>query len=454
MVITHNITAMNTNRQLGAVYNRKQKATEKLSSGYRINRSADDAAGLAISEKMRAQIHGLERSSDNASDGISVVQTAEGALNEVHSILQRMIELATQAANDTNTSVDRDAIATEIDELVSEVNRISSSTQFNTMNLLDGSFTGKNLQVGALSGQNIELDIESMSASSLKLVIPGGEPASVTSSNPSLSPSVTNEAKVTDTTLTYDSYYPVTPASIRVPDGNTYLTPAGESYFVGSALSRYVIYAEAGTQYGNPAQTISTSGYYEFKAANGDEIRNVSNLNRAATVSVNYHPTYINYNSAPTNLSHLEINDGSVSSTPVTGWTNGSTGVSLSDYGVSVSGTPAVGDTLSLHATSDGTLKVDSFVHAGQSMSRIQNALDKVSTQRSKLGAIQNRLEYTIANLNGTAENTTAAESRIRDTDMAKEMVEFSKENILSQAGQAMLTLANQSMEGVLSLLA
>lgn len=273
MVVQHNLTAMNSNRQLGITTGRQSKSTEKLSSGFRINRAADDAAGLAISEKMRSQMRGLKKASTNAEDGISVVQTAEGALNEVHSILQRMNELATQAANDTNTTIDRSQIQLEIDQLASEINRISSTTQFNTMNLLDGSFTNKNLQVGALSGQKIQLDIQAMSCSGLSL-------------------------------------------------GN-----------VGSAL------------------------------------------------------------------------------------------------------------------------KVSSFASAGATMSLVQNAIDKVSTQRAKLGAIQNRLEHTIANLDTTAENTTAAESRIRDTDMASEMVEFSKNNILTQAGQAMLAQANQSNQGVLSLL-
>ena len=155
MVVQHNLTAMNTSRQLGMVQGSQAKATEKLSSGYRVNRAGDDAAGLSISEKMRYAIRGLNKASDNAQNGISLIQVAEGALNETHAILQRMNELATQAANDTNTSTDRTAIQQEIDQLTSEINRIQSTTQFNTMNLLDGSFTSKNLQVGLLSGQRI-----------------------------------------------------------------------------------------------------------------------------------------------------------------------------------------------------------------------------------------------------------------------------------------------------------
>ena len=269
MVEQHNLSAMNTNRQMGVVSSSLQKSTEKLSSGYKINRAGDDAAGLSISEKMRSQIRGLNKASSNAQDGISLIQVAEGALNETHSILQRMNELATQAANDTNTSVDRTAIKNEMDQLTSEINRIQSTTQFNTMNLLDGSFSSKNLQVGALSGQTIKISVTKMSASN-----------------------------------------------------------------------------------------------------------------------------------------------------------------------IGVSG-----------------LSVSSNVKAGKAMSKIQLAIQSVSSQRSKLGAIQNRLEHTINNLNTTSENTSAAESRIRDTDMASEMVEYSKNNILQQAGQSMLAQANQQNQGVLSLL-
>ena len=269
MVVQHNMTSMNANRQLGITVNNQAKATEKLSSGYKVNRAGDDAAGLTISEKMRSQIRGLNKASTNAEDGISVIQTAEGALNEAHEILQRMNELATQAANDTNTSSDRTAIQKEIDALTSEINRIASTTQFNTMNLLDGDFSGKNLQVGALNGQTIQISIDAMNASSI--------------------------------------------------------------------------------------------------GVNG--------------------------------------------------------------------------------------LCVSNNTQAGAAMSKIQGAISKVSTQRSALGALQNRLEHTVKNLDTTAENTQAAESRIRDTDMADQMVEYSKNNILQQAGQSMLAQANSANQGVLSLL-
>lgn len=274
MVVQHNLQAANTNRQLGITTSAQAKSTEKLSSGYKINRAADDAAGLSISEKMRSQIRGLNKASSNAQDGVSLVQTAEGALNETHSILQRMNELATQAANGTNTSVDRSAIRAELDQLTSEINRIQSTTQFNTMNLLDGTFSGaKNqmkLQVGALSGQSIDFSIANMCATKIGLKI---------------------------------------------------------------------------------------------------------------------------------------------------------------------------------------TLSVSTFTKAGSYMKSVQDAIEVVSKQRSAMGAIQNRLEHTIANLDTTSENTQSAESRIRDTDMASEMVTYSKNNILAQAGQSMLAQANQSTQGVLSLL-
>ena len=290
MVVQHNLTAMNANRQLGITTGAQAKSSEKLSSGYKINRAADDAAGLTISEKMRSQVRGLNKASDNAQDGVSLIQVAEGALSETHSILQRMNELATQAANDTNTTADRNAIQSEINQLTSEIDRIQSTTQFNTMNLIDGSYTGKNLQVGSLSGQAILISIENMNATSLF----GGTNSAVSS----------------------------------VADVNT---------------------------------------------------TNLKSYNTKLTVS--------------------------------------------------------------------------SFDTAGSAMKSIQSAIALVSNQRSNLGAVQNRLEHTIANLDNISENTQSAESRIRDTDMAEEMVNYSKNNILAQAGQSMLAQANQSTQGVLSLL-
>lgn len=295
MIVQHNMNAANTNRTLGISNSNLAKTTEKLSSGYRVNRAADDAAGLSISEKMRGQIRGLEQASTNAQDGISLIQTAEGALGQTHSIIQRMRELAVQGANDTNVTADRSAIIAEINALQSEITRISSQTEFNTMKLLNGNMSGgKSLQVGANSMQSITFSIKSMSASSL---------------------------------------------GIKQAD-------------IGAKLSAIA----TGT-----AQTMTVGG----------QSRNVSTVHSAWTVAI----------------------------------------------------------------------------------SIINLALTSVSLQRSKLGAIQNRLEYTISNADNTAENLQAAESRIRDVDMAKEMVKYSKDSILQQAGQSMLAQANQATQGVLSLL-
>ena len=274
MVVQHNLTAMNTNRQLGMVTGAQAKSTEKLSSGYRINRAGDDAAGLSISEKMRSQIRGLNKASNNAENGISLIQTTEGALNEVHSVLQRMNELATQGANDVNTSIDRSAINKEIKALSDELARIQKDTSFNDMSVLNGEFANKKLQVGAKKEQTIDVNI--------------------------------------------------------------------------GLLQEY-----------------------------------------ATNVMTN----------------QFTLDDDSKNA----------------EYGIA--------------------------------MEAIQADIKKVSDLRSDLGAIQNRLEHTIANLDTTAENTQAAESLIRDVDMASEMVEFSKNNILAQAGQSMLAQANQATQGVLSLL-
>lgn len=269
MVVQHNLTAMNTSRQLGITTTGLQKSTEKLSSGYKINRAADDAAGLSISEKMRNQIRGLNKAASNTQDGISLVQTAEGALNEVHSMLQRVSELAVQASSDVNGTADRTAIGDEITELKTEIDRVANTTQFNKMNILDGSFIKKSIQVGANADQNIDITIDSMLAADLGLT----------------------------------------------------------------------------------------------------------------------------------------------------------------------------------------STDVDSYANANITLTAAQKAIENLSSKRSKLGAVQNRLEHTYDNLNNISENTQAAESRIRDTDMAAEMVSYSKNNILQQAGQSMLAQANQANQGVLSLL-
>lgn len=322
MVIQHNLQAANANRMLGSVTTKQSKSAKKLSSGYRINTAADDAAGLTISEKMRYQVRGLTQASSNAQDGVSLIQIAEGALNEVHSILQRMNELVTQAANDTNATIDRNFIKNEIDELAIEIDRVAYSTQFNNMNLLDGSFRHKSLQVGATAGQGIEVEIKAMDTHGLGLAVPFDNIADVD--------------KLLETTPSID-------------------------------------YIECDNE--------TNTAYYPWAVIDPNN----------PTKKRPYSPTQC--------------------------------------------------------------LPVNSFAMAGRSMKLIQNAVGLISQMRSRLGSVQNRLEHTIANLDNTAENTAAAESRIRDTDMAQEMVSYSSNNILAQAGQSMLAQANQNKQGILSLL-
>ncbi len=448
MVVQHNMQAANANRMLGITTSAQSKSTEKLSSGYKINRAADDAAGLAISEKMRSQIRGLDRASTNAQDGISVVQTAEGALNEVHSMLQRMNELATQAANDTNTSKDRSQIQLEIDQLTSEIDRVSSTTQFNTMNLLDGNFTGKNLQVGSLSGQTIELNIGKMSAEGLGLKGEVADPitgqhAILTESNITKDASAYTNTDLTksfdgtdkmavDTTYIYDKSRNIwhkdgdptaTDAGFKLKDNFT--ADDGATIKTGATTATTAASATGLKQGGAKVQTSDvhitdaklknlTDGVYKFDGTN-----------------------WVNESDPTKTIAKADVTDGAAEIAA----TNDST-ITLKGY-----------QAADADHVKDLSLKVDSFANAGDAMDRIQKAIDKVSTQRAELGAVQNRLEHTIANLDNVSENTQSAESRIRDTDMAKEMVNYSKNNILMQAGQSMLAQANQSNQGVLSLL-
>jgi flagellin len=359
MVVQHNLTAMNSNRQLGITTSGQSKSAEKLSSGYRINRAGDDAAGLKISEKMRSQIRGLNKASTNAEDGVSLIQTAEGALNETHSILQRMNELAVQGANDTNQTIDRDAIQQELDALSEEIDRISSTTQFNKQSLLDGTFSGKNLQVGANNGQKITINIAKMNASAIGL----------------------------------DKGYLVKTSGYITTNDVT-----ADGKFKTSNLLRGSIHARACK---NATLTLVASTGY-----------------RTVTGSVaGSAKARLCYAQAASRDAKVFLVD-SVAANSFTG------GVNVSDYS-----------------------------YANATIDMISKAINNVSNQRSALGALQNRLEHTIANLDNVAENTQSAESRIRDTDMADEMVEYSKNNILAQAGQSMLAQANQSTQGVLSLL-
>ena len=397
MVVQHNLTAMNANRQLGVTTGAQAKSSEKLASGYRINRAGDDAAGLKISEKMRSQIRGLDKASANAQDGISLIQTAEGALNEAHSILQRMNELAVQGANDTNQSIDRDAINDELDALTKELDRISETTQFNKQNLLDGTFADKKLQVGANTDQKIEISIGNMNAASLGLT------------NISFSEVQTGTApksmKFQDTSVNYD----------------TAKTQACNQNILKKSVWKAISDSKASGAYA--AQYDSTTGSIYFVGkdkASGEDKR----FGKASDALKNT-------NSWNQKVASKEI-----------------MGDNFKNY-VKVSTTKGTDST----TVQVGRPSVDDYKTANATLSAVQNAINSVSTQRSALGALQNRLEHTVANLDNVSENTSSAESRIRDTDMASEMVNYSKNNILAQAGQSMLAQANQSTQGVLSLL-
>ncbi len=348
MVVQHNITAMNSNRMLGLTTKAQAKSTEKLSSGYKINRAADDAAGLSISEKMRRQIRGLTQASANAQDGISCVQTAEGALNEVQDMLQRMNELAVKGENGTLTSTDRSYIQAEVQQLMSEIDRVQSTTTFNEQSLLNGSFSNKGLQVGAESGQHIGITIKNMNTNEL------------------IGQAIKNGTKF----------------------GTNQVEEDGTDKDLGYKES-----ATLATDKENELKADMLRKFYKFDGTKcvDTEVKDAADNNDA------------------------KYADGSVTD-------NG-----LDDA-------PTAADFAALNAFA-------------------KSAIKSVSEQRSDLGAIQNRLEHTISNLDNIVENTTSAEAQIRDTDIATEMVRYANNNILQQAGTSMLSQANQSNQLALSLL-
>ncbi len=419
MIINHNISALNTYRQLTINNNAAAKSLEKLSSGLRINRAGDDAAGLAISEKMRGQIRGLEMAKKNAQDGISLIQTAEGALNETHAILQRMRELAVQAASDTNENkVDRPAIQDEINMLIEELDGITQRTEFNTQKLLDGSFEGV-FQIGANENQNIKVSIDKMDAAAL-----------------GLTKTVVAQTDVTVTGLKDGSYKVVGKnlldarenivGTVSTTSSNA-ITLAGGSTITFdkvSAVSDKAIITVVDGKAELRLQADETigitklaAGKYEISGSkvlkDGFEVGTFSNSDKSVTINL------ADGEDVTFTAADLGLNDvfGTVNEFTIAG-------IDLSNRD-----------------------------QASASITVLDSAIQKVSTQRSKLGAIQNRLEHTINNLGTAAENLTAAESRIRDVDMAKEMMEFTKNNILQQAAQAMLAQANMQPQGVLQLL-
>ena len=449
MVVQHNLTAMNSNRMLGLTTASQAKSTEKLSSGYKINRAADDAAGLSISEKMRKQIRGLTQASSNAQDGISAVQTAEGALTEVHDMLQRMNELAVKASNGTNSEDDREYIQNEIDQLTTEIDRVSTTTKFNETYLLQGDAEGvtKDTQTVEVAGVNatiakgatvkagtVELGkvgLETSGTAKYSTDVDSLTGSVLTALNGSTTGTITLKAVVTGGKLEKwtdadNNEYTVEQlkeSGITVNDG----VANDQTIILTKKFEKNDKLGEKGVVYGDPKATNLAN------SALGSTLKTtIKNANGTATME-DYDSTYV-----PDALK-LDLHVGADST---------------SDNKIQLEIKSMSSSALGL-LNSDGRLLVNGkdSTNADAAIDTIASAIQKVSTQRSALGAVQNRLEHTINNLDNVVENTTSAESAIRDTDMATEMVKYSNNNILSQAGQAMLAQANQSNQGVLSLL-
>ena len=497
MVVQHNLTAMNSNRMLGINTKSQAKSTEKLSSGYKINRAADDAAGLSISEKMRKQIRGLTQASANAQDGISAVQTAEGALGEVQDMLQRMNELAVKAANGTNSEDDRSYIQNEIDQLTTEIDRVAETTKFNETYLLKGdkslanehSFSYKAFKTAQEANATFNTD----GGTSITLTYAAGD--AITSEDQQNEVNdLLKSLRDQGASVTYTSSY----AKGAANQTDTYKLSLN-----GAAADKYTVNATA------------TAGQFEIKNSTGktllkltadgataptlkegdaDKTQKATIIATSITAAEATVSTAKYYDKDGNEISANALNkyfDATTNDAGVTTVSKRADAPTLYDavgnklvgarWDAAKDNVSALNDvlhslSLTLHVGADATdnnqitmniasmsakglgvngLKVDGNddSNARTSIATIKEAIQKVSTQRSALGAVQNRLEHTINNLDNVVENTTSAESQIRDTDMATEMVKYSNNNILSQAGQAMLAQANQSNQGVLSLL-
>ena len=483
MVVQHNMQAMNANRMLNVTTSAQSKSTEKLSSGYRINRAADDAAGLTISEKMRKQIRGLDQASTNAEDGVSSVQTAEGALTEVHSMLQRMNELATQAANGTNSKdSDRQAIQDEIDQLTTEIDRVSETTKFNETYLLKGDkgATKNVYMTGHDAGLKGTLTDGAKSATFVMDDLKAGDKVTIGGKEYSIG-STTADVK----------------AEIKEPaaNGTTSVTIDGNTYDIIKAAGGTTV-CKGGT---TTALTAADLGGTGNANATVNDLQGLVKDGSKVTISGKEYTAMTDAKKADGTAGTDGVDDDdssviskSVAEDKIAAELTLANNIGTVDHAATVAKTAAngkttytitkgyatVADTLSfnLHVGADAdmtnkinvnidsmdsaslgikglNIKDDSGNAATYAVDAISDAISKVSSQRSSLGAVQNRLEHTINNLDNVVENTTTAESRIRDTDMASEMVNYSKNNILAQAGQSMLAQANQSTQGVLSLL-
>ena len=417
MMINHNLASLNTYNKLNSNTNATSKSLEKLSSGLRINRSGDDAAGLAISEKMRGQISGLNQAGRNAQDGISMIQTGEGALNETHSILQRMRELAVQGTTDTNTAADRSNMQSEMDALNKEVDRIATTTQFNTKNLLDGSMGGA-----------VNAAVKNVLTNTQVQASAGTAIASTTALTALTDGSGNNLGIVSSDTITA-TYY----------QNGTFVTKQLTVASTGSAVN--LLSDISGTALVTAGGISATSGALVDTAAVAGFSGAITGLTitvKDSTGTLKTSATNALSNFTETTAAANQVTDGRATLL----------------IGANANQTVAV-DISRMDSSALGTtnLQVGTMAQANSSITAIDNAIAKVSTQRSNMGALQNRLEHTINNLTTSSENLTAAESRVRDVDMAKEMMNFQKSNILSQAATAMLAQANQQPQGVLQLL-
>ena len=506
MVVQHNMQAMNANRMLNVTTGAQSKSTEKLSSGYKINRAADDAAGLSISEKMRKQIRGLDQASSNAQDGVSAVQTAEGALTEVHSMLQRMNELAVQAANGTNSESDRQSIQDEIDQLTTEIDRVAETTKFNETYLLKGGEGTKKINLGAhdagLKGKLT--DNGDGTATFVMDTLKDGDKVSIGGKEYTIGSTVadakalikapgsgTVDVKIGDKTFKIKSDGEVQDAEgnklyVKTADGAGSATAFSTTAELTTAGTFKKDDANSGTPTANTAVTVANLKDYVV----GGVSVTVGTEKAVAMTDAGGDGIDDNDTSIITKTKAYELASKELLAANQIGDTEGNAKVTLADGTTAVNSTNGTGtfkialakaevaNTLSfnLHVGADAdmtnkigvdietmnsaylgvkglSVKDTSGNAATYAIDAIADAVAKVSSQRSALGAVQNRLEHTIANVDNVVENSTSAESRIRDTDMAEEMVNYSKNNILAQAGQSMLAQANQSNQGVLSLL-
>ncbi|HKL10796.1 MAG TPA: flagellin [Clostridia bacterium] len=431
MRINHNIAALNTYSRLTNASNMQSKSLEKLSSGLRINKAGDDAAGLAISEKMRGQISGLNQASRNAQDGISMVQTAEGALNETHSILQRMRELAVQSSNDTNTAEDRTSIQEEMNQLTSEITRIGNTTEFNTKSVINGDMSGT---TGATGGSmTVQFTAAPADGDSFSLTI-GEDTYAVTVADSAAADAIDTSAK----TITIN----IDDTGAETLDADT-LASQLEVVLTGSADANLA----------NFTFTDSSAGGIEIEATAAGDFAGDDDIRGIIGVSYTGKATEVDATdgTGATDVAKLQIgaNNGQTMEMSINDMRALELAVSSTTSGTSFTSTSLTDDS----GTTEYALDLSTADKATAAIAVIDTAISSVSSERSALGSIQNRLEHTINNLGTASENLTAAESRVRDVDMAKEMMEFTKNNILSQAATSMLAQANQQPQSVLQLL-